>query len=223
MNKCRAPKIPPILKEGTFILNCIDKAKLFNEYFSNQCKLIVNNSSLPVFDYITDKRIDSIPIKDNELLLLIRKQNPNKAIGPDGISSQMLLIWQLCCPSTETYFSKYPGDFYISQYVEIGKCYPIFKKNDKQLGKNYRPISLLPICSKLFEKMIFTSLYSYLNNNSLITQMIFTSLYSYLNNNSLITQMIFTSLYSYLNNNSLITQTNLDFDPVIPPQINSYF
>ena len=92
MNKCRAPKIPPILKEGTFNLNCIDKAKLFNEYFSNQCKLIVNNSSLPVFDYITDKRIDSIPIKDNELLLLIRKLNPNKATGPDGISSQMLLI-----------------------------------------------------------------------------------------------------------------------------------
>ena len=99
MNKCRAPKIPPILKEGTFILNCIDKAKLFNEYFSNQCKLIVNNSSLPVFDYITDKRIyitdkriDSIPIKDNELLLLIRKLNPNKATGPDGISSQMLLM-----------------------------------------------------------------------------------------------------------------------------------
>ena len=44
-NKCRAPKIPPILNEGTFILNCIDKAKLFNEHFSNQCKLILNNSS----------------------------------------------------------------------------------------------------------------------------------------------------------------------------------
>ena len=47
---------------------------------------------------------------------------------------------------------------------------PIFKKYDKQLVKNYEPISLLPICGKLFEKMIFTSLYSYLNNNSLITQ-----------------------------------------------------
>ena len=55
--------------------------------------------------------------------------------------------------------------------MEIGKCYShLQKKNDKQLVKNYRPISLLPICSKLFEKMIFTSLYSYLNNNSLITQ-----------------------------------------------------
>ena len=43
------------------------------------------------------------------------------------------------------------------------------KKGDKQLVKIYRPISLLPICGKLFEKMIFTSLYSYLNNNILVT------------------------------------------------------
>ena len=46
LNKCRAPKIPPILNEGTFILNCIDRGKLFNEHFSNQCKLILNNISL---------------------------------------------------------------------------------------------------------------------------------------------------------------------------------
>ena len=52
---------------------------------------------------------------------------------------------------------------------KLANVTPIFKKDDKQLVKNYRPISLLPICGKLFEKMIFTSLYSYLNNNSLIT------------------------------------------------------
>ena len=81
-----------ILKGRTFILNCIDKAKLFNDHFSNQCKLIVNNSSLPVFEYITDKRIDSVSMKDEEILLLIRKLNPNKAAGSDGISGQMLLM-----------------------------------------------------------------------------------------------------------------------------------
>ena len=42
---------------------------------------------------------------------------------------------------------------------------PIFNKEDKQLVKNNRPISLLPICGKLFEKIIFTSLYSYLTHN----------------------------------------------------------
>ena len=47
---------------------------------------------------------------------------------------------------------------------------PIIKKGDKQLIKNYRPISLLPICGKIFEKIIFNNLYSYLNTNNLITK-----------------------------------------------------
>ena len=47
---------------------------------------------------------------------------------------------------------------------------PIFKKGDKQLIKNYRPLSLLPICGKVFEKLIFNHLYSYLHTNNLITK-----------------------------------------------------
>ena len=46
----------------------------------------------------------------------------------------------------------------------------IFKKGDKQFIKNYRPISLLPICGKIFEKIIFNNLYSYLTVNNLITK-----------------------------------------------------
>ena len=46
----------------------------------------------------------------------------------------------------------------------------IFKKCDKQVIKNYRPISLLPICGKSFEKIIFNNLYSYLNTNNVVTK-----------------------------------------------------
>ena len=35
---------------------------------------------------------------------------------------------------------------------------------------NYRPISLLPICGKIFERIIFNNLYTYLNLNGLITK-----------------------------------------------------
>ena len=53
---------------------------------------------------------------------------------------------------------------------KLANVTPIFKKGDKQLIKNYRPISLLPICGKIFEKIIFNNLYSYLNANNLITK-----------------------------------------------------
>ena len=43
------------------------------------------------------------------------------------------------------------------------------KKESKQSKKNYRPISLLPIFGKIFEKIIFDAIYSHLCENSLLT------------------------------------------------------
>ena len=42
-----------------------------------------------------------------------------------------------------------------------GNVLPTHKKESKQLKKNYRPISLLPICGKIFEKIIFDSIYKH--------------------------------------------------------------
>ena len=53
---------------------------------------------------------------------------------------------------------------------KLANVTPILKKGDKQLIKNYRPISLLPICGKILEKIIFNNLYAYLHTNNLITK-----------------------------------------------------
>ena len=53
---------------------------------------------------------------------------------------------------------------------KIANVNPIFKKGNKQLIKNYRPISLLPICGKILEKIIFDNLYAYLHRNNIITK-----------------------------------------------------
>ena len=45
---------------------------------------------------------------------------------------------------------------------------PIHKKGDKQLLQNYRPVSLLPICGKIFERIIFNPIFEYLEKNSLL-------------------------------------------------------
>ena len=36
---------------------------------------------------------------------------------------------------------------------------------------NYRPISLLPICGKILEKIVFDQVYSYLNENNLLSKL----------------------------------------------------
>ena len=47
-----------------------------------------------------------------------------------------------------------------------GSITPIHKKGDKQVVSNYRPISLLPVFGKIFERIIFNNLFNYMNNNS---------------------------------------------------------
>ena len=161
MNKCRAPKIPPILVNNIFILNCSEKAKLFIDFFSKQCIPNVTSSVLPPLNLLTDENIDHVSIQGDEIISLIRNLNPNKATGSDGISGQMLLL----CDNSVVLPLKIiiQNILLTSTYPDMWKLAnvtPIFKKGDKQLIKNYRPISLLPICGKMFEKIIFNNLYS---------------------------------------------------------------
>ena len=53
----------------------------------------------------------------------------------------------------------------------IGKretLYRLIKKNSKQLVNIYRPVSLLPIYSKIFEKAIFHSIFNVMIQNNLL-------------------------------------------------------
>ena len=46
---------------------------------------------------------------------------------------------------------------------------PVYKNKERNFITNYRPVSLLPIFGKLFEKIIFDSLYPYIFNNKFIS------------------------------------------------------
>ena len=89
MNKCRAPKIPPLLVNNLFILISSVKARYFNDFFSKQCTPINNNSVLPVLNFLTNKRIDQVTVENEEILSLVRNLNPNKSTGSDGISGKI--------------------------------------------------------------------------------------------------------------------------------------
>ena len=60
----------------------------------------------------------------------------------------------------------------IDQYPSIWKkanIIPVHKKGSRQCKNNYRPISLLPVFGKLFEKLLFDSIYNHLCANGLLT------------------------------------------------------
>ena len=50
--------------------------------------------------------------------------------------------------------------------MKITKVIPIFKSGDKSQFNNYRPISVLSQFSKIFEKLFYERLKTYINNNN---------------------------------------------------------
>ena len=70
--------------------------------------------------------------------------------------------------------------------LKIAKIIPIHKKECKLNFQNYRPISLLSALSKIFEKTIYTRIYSYLVKNNLIFDKQFGFCSNYSTNHALI-------------------------------------
>ena len=48
------------------------------------------------------------------------------------------------------------------------KVIPLLKKDDPTITKNYRPVSLLPITSKILERVVYNQLIAYLENNKIL-------------------------------------------------------
>ena len=52
--------------------------------------------------------------------------------------------------------------------MEKRQCCPLLQKGDKQNLKNYRSVSLLPICGKNFERLVFNEIFSFFLVNNLL-------------------------------------------------------
>ena len=59
---------------------------------------------------------------------------------------------------------------HVPDTMKLAKVIPIYKLKDKQMLNNYRPISLLPIFSKILEKVIYHMLFNFLNTNNALFQ-----------------------------------------------------
>ena len=168
-NKKKYTNIPPIIENDAYISNFRQKANLFNDYFADQCKLFENGSTLPEVTYKTNESIYHINITVDHIVDIISKMSSNKAGGCDMISVRML---QLCPLEVATplqiIFQKCIDTGIFPDSWKYANVQPVHKKNNRQTKSNYRPISLLPICGKLLEKIVFDHAYHHLNTLNLL-------------------------------------------------------
>ena len=111
--------------------------------------------------------IDEITI--TEVKDIIHSIDINKASGPDNISHRMLkgCINSICEPLCILYNRPISEGVFPESWKKAIVT-PIFKKGDKSLPSNYRPVSLLSSCGKILEGIIFKHMYNFLVANDLL-------------------------------------------------------
>ena len=119
---------------------------------------------------LTKHTLTFCDFSETDILPIINSQDSNKAHGHDMISIRMLkLCGEAICRPLNIIFKtclntgKFPSEW------KKGNVVPIHKKDDKQNVKNYRPVSLLPICGKIFERLIYNVMYDFLTENDLLS------------------------------------------------------
>ena len=151
-------------------------SNIFNKYFVNigpDIDKTIPKSNYDFSDYLQEihcnKTFFLVPTTCNEILNIINKFDNNKATGPNSIPVFILKIFNC-------FFSEHLSNIINLSFVtgsfpdlcKLAKVIPIYKGDDELLCENYRPISLLPIFSKVFEKVIYARMYKFLADNNLI-------------------------------------------------------
>ena len=101
----------------------------------------------------------------------IESLESKKSCGRDGISNTLLKVIKVSISQSLTIMNNqilttgiFPDTFKLSKVI------PLYKKGDSSLLVNYRPISLLPSISNIFEKIIHDQLYKYFDKYNLLAE-----------------------------------------------------
>ena len=170
-------------KDGALHFDSKTVSTIFKEFFSNLAENLVSKLPRPsnkfdlssVISYYT-KTLDPINTKfkfstvsKDDILKILLEIKPEKAAGIDNISGKFLRdgatviakpISQICNLSIKQ--STFPSD------CKTAKLKLLFKKGSKTEAKNYRPISLLPIISKIIERVIHDQTQCFLDEKNII-------------------------------------------------------
>ena len=152
------------------ITNFQTKANNFNNQFVKRCSLISKDSVLPNPVSRCNSSLPCVEIAGEKILSIIRSLDPKKAHGWDDISVNMIKLCniEIVKPLYLIYKECLETGRFLSSWKKANVL-PIHKKDNRQLKKNYKPISLLPTCGKMFERFMFDAIYEHLCANQLLT------------------------------------------------------
>ena len=111
-------------------------------------------------------------IEIHNVYSILNNLKANKSTGLDKIPAKILkLSAEIIAPSLTYIFNlSLASAIYINEWKRA-RVTPIYKSEDKTKCENYRPISILPVISKVLEKEIFRQLYGYLTDNDLLSKL----------------------------------------------------
>lgn len=149
-------------------------ANIFNDYYINlvestpiDCHQGSNKSThSPMFPKFYCK-----PVDEKEIITLINNFKNKKSCGYDEVpisvlkTSISLIVKPLVHIINSSFIS---GDF--PQKLKISKVIPVFKKGDTKEIVNYRPISIQPTISNIFEKCMYNRLIEYFEKNKILDE-----------------------------------------------------
>ena len=105
---------------------------------------------------LTDSLLDRIDISEEEIKDVVVNLDPNKASGPDLISNKMLKqVAGAIAKPLQIIFNRSLRESVFPDIWKLGNLVPLFKKGDKSLAANYRPVSLLSNIGKIQERIVF--------------------------------------------------------------------
>ena len=109
------------------------------------------------------------PVTSSETEAVIHDLKSKPTTSGDGVSTSLIKAIQpvIVKPLTILFnqsisMCKFPDS------LKVARVKALFKKGDKSEPNNYRPISILPSVSKVFEKLLLKQLYKYFTENSLL-------------------------------------------------------
>lgn len=149
-------------------------AEQFNKFFINigpKLATEIGNSPCSFDSYLTEPvppTFEFEPVSERNVSDAIKRLSNKTSFGFDEISSKLLKISHnaLLCPLT-TIINQCLKSGTFPDQLKVARVIPVFKKGENFLLDNYRPISLLPSMSKIFERIIYDQIFEYFTDNGL--------------------------------------------------------